>query len=147
MTLSAKAIYADGSEGDVIYDSYSCIDANGNSYDLEDGIFKTYDVGDYEIKVNLGDIESNLITITAVEEDLNSAQASGIEVFHNNGQSFITWNEISQIMPSNDITYEEYFNTLDSYTRDIKYNIYRSESPIESLDGVELIKTVDSLTI
>ncbi len=146
VNLTVIALYDDGTQNAILPDEFICTDETGKSYSCENSRFMTYHAGDYSIKATCGNFESNMVVITVENEELTDIQVSGLKLRHVDGQTFITWDEITQIMPGNGITYATFFDVLDNYTREIRYNIYRSDSKIENIEALTPIMTVDSLS-
>lgn len=76
--------------------------------------------------------------------------ASGVQVFHRAGQTFITWREIDDPVGSDQITWGSLKTILDDLDRirEVRYSVYRHHRPItsDSLHQAELIATVTPLS-
>lgn len=144
--LFVTVVFEDGSTSNITADSISVKDPDGNTRTLGDARFRSFITGDYTITAMAQDVVSEPIIIKVVEEDLYSLQASDIKLYHNKGQTFVTFEEIIDLIDNEDILYSDMFSLISSYTRDIKYNIYYSTDPITSVEGLAPIAVVDSLS-
>jgi len=70
---------------------------------------------------------------------------SNIEVWHNQGQTFIVFDEILNPFVSDTITYKEFFN-LKNNTQKIVYHIYRADHLIKSVKGLKPIAGLSSFS-
>ena len=82
------------------------IDLDGARVEVSGNQFKSFESGTFLLKAVAGDIVSNEIEITVIEEQVDDLQATGLNVRHVEGQTFITWQEINKIIPSNVEFYE-----------------------------------------
>ncbi len=74
------------------------------------------------------------------------AQATGIDVTHQNGQTFVTWQETSLLMPAEAPSGKEFHGIKKTLTLNTAYRIYCSPTPILTLNGLYPMATVSSLS-
>lgn len=146
ITFSVTGVFSDGTTGPVTPDAFACVDASGKSVPMTGSTFKTLKAGSYTVTAVSAAVNSNGVTVTAKPEDLLNLQASGVQLRHTQGQTFITWNEINRIIPTETVSMKELHALKNAYPRKISYQIYRSNSPIVSLNGLSPIATVAPLS-
>jgi pimeloyl-ACP methyl ester carboxylesterase len=87
-----------------------------------------------------------LLILFTANSFVQSKQVSNVILTHRSGQTFIQFDEITQLVDSSNITYAELYDIIDENDRDITYNIYRSDQLITSLSGFEPVGSVESLS-
>lgn len=73
------------------------------------------------------------------------AQVSGLQVRHNEGQTFVTWREVEAARVEGDVSVLE-LRELSKTLNHIRYRIYRSDRPITSVEGLAVVAQVGPLT-
>lgn len=73
-------------------------------------------------------------------------QASGIEVVHQNGQTFVTWQETSLLMPADAPSGKEFHGIKKTLSLNTYYRIYCASAPIRSLKGLTPMASVAPLS-
>jgi len=84
-----------------------------------------------------------LHVLLPVEIYSSTDQVAGLQVRHQNGQTFITWKEIEPVPSSNTLTFGELQKlreTLES--KQIRYRIYRARNRITSVKGLAPVREV-----
>lgn len=74
------------------------------------------------------------------------AQATGITAVHQQGQTFVTWQEVTRIIPTDTLTGKEFHTLLEAEKQKISYHVYAASGPIQTLEGMAPIATVPSLS-
>ncbi len=144
--FKVKAIYKNGEEAYIEADKITVIGPAGDETTLAVAEFSSFLKGNYTFKAYSQDVVSLNVSIEVLEEDLTSIQASNISLHHKDGQTFITFEEIVRLVNDESISYKDLFGLMDAYQRDVSYNVYYSSHPITSLDGLDPITTVKSLS-
>lgn len=145
--FTVKGILADGSQNSVLPDAILCKDSTGKEVAISSSAWASIVPGTYLFYARLGAITSEALSVTVKKEELTNLQATNLSVFHKEGQSFITWDEINKIIPDQDsITIKEVFSVKKAYLRKITYNVYCSTSPITQVEGLKPIATVPALS-
>ncbi len=76
------------------------------------------------------------------------AQVTGLRAWHQQGQTFLVWNEIDPPVTAGSISAKQLREIKTRLEKDgkVRYRIYRSKRPIERLDQLEPIAQVPPLT-
>lgn len=75
-----------------------------------------------------------------------SGQATGVNAIHQNGQTFVTWQEINFIVPSEAPSGSEFFGMKNAVMQKVHYNVYASPYPITTVEGLKPVSTVPELS-
>lgn len=146
VTLSTRVVYDDGTQGYITPDRLRIVDSQGTAYDLPDNTFTSFVAGAYTVYSEAQALVCQGLVITVTDMDLAGLQPTGVQVIHDQGQTFITFDELVSLVDNETITYKELFARKASFPRDIKYHIYRSDTPITTVAGMTPIGTVDTLS-
>lgn len=73
-------------------------------------------------------------------------QVTGVSAIHQNGQTFVTWQELGIIIPADAPSGKEFYGIKKSTPLNVSYRIYSSPNPINSLNGLSPMATVPSLS-
>ncbi len=148
VTITAWATYVDGSQEEMIPDTITVTDAAGNSRILPSARFTSFVTGEFTIVCSAQDVTGSSAIVTVVEEDLSESQVSNIALLHREGQIFVTFEEIVQIVDDPEIQYKQLYALKDAYPRTIQYRIYASDTPITEADLSSLtpVGSVDMLS-
>lgn len=89
-----------------------------------------------------------IATIIATTSGFSSEQVRGLKARHNEGQTFLTWQEVDPPDIPADVKPETVrgMKKKAAQEKKILYRIYRSTKPIGSLDGLKPIAQVTNLT-
>lgn len=77
---------------------------------------------------------------------LPSPQATEVTARHQNGQTFVTWQEISQLIPIDAPSGKEFHAIKDANPQSISYRIYAAPQPIDTINGLAPLATVPALS-
>ncbi|MBI9099277.1 MAG: hypothetical protein JEY91_12400 [Spirochaetaceae bacterium] len=128
-------------------DYFLCTDSSGVSIEINENFFSSYTTGTYSFVAVVGDKLSNPLSITVSEIPLENEQVQNIAVRHYAGQTFITWDEIYPVIDSDQISLGEFKTVMESFPKDIQYNVYSDPNPIINLSDLEPIATVLSSSV
>nr|WP_319393020.1 alpha/beta hydrolase-fold protein [uncultured Desulfobacter sp.] len=142
--LNSEVIYEDGTKKTIDPDQLQCINKKVNGIDPANPKFSISTPGKYRFKAILGNISSNVLEIEV--RDILSKQVSGIEAWHTNGQTFLTFDMVSSYFKQPAPSYGKFFQTHKKNQNGITYNLYRSEKQINSIDGLTPIASTDSFS-
>lgn len=146
LTIEVQATYEDGETASIEADRLVVTDPDGVESILPEASFSSYTAGTYTLQAFAQKVVSPAVTIEVIEEDLTQLQPTELELYHKDGQTFITFEEIIQLVQSEVITSKELHTLIKNYERDIKYRIYYSNQPITVIEQMEPIAEVDALS-
>ncbi len=142
--FKVEAVYGDGTQKEVEADEIVCLDRENNAIGTQAPSFSTSMPGTYRCSAKLDGIQSNAVNIQV--HDVSTKKITGLNARHVEGQTFLTFDMITDYFAEADITYGAYFDRKKRIQADIKYNIYRSTRPIQEIGDSTPLATVDSFT-
>ncbi|MDY0222945.1 MAG: right-handed parallel beta-helix repeat-containing protein [Desulfobacterium sp.] len=142
--FDVQGTYKDGKIKSVEVDQIACVNEKNHSIDTAPLSFLSDRSGIYRFQAKLNDLSSNIIEVEV--RDILSKQVTGLEVSHRQGQTFLTFDMITNYFPESDVTYAKYFEKKKQLDKHIYYKIYRSTQPIEDLDMIDSIATINSFS-
>ena len=145
-TFSVAVQYDDGQTVAFVADSFVCHDSTGEPASMEDNLFRSYETNLYRITARVGKLESNPVDIRVFHEDLSDRVPEILSIQHRNGQTFITFREIQDIIGQDKIVYTQLYDIKNAWTRDVSYRIYRNSHPITTLASAKKVGEVASLS-
>ncbi|NCD34685.1 MAG: PKD domain-containing protein [Spartobacteria bacterium] len=127
-------------------DRFVCLDSEGDPVAMDENSFAAYETNAYQITAFVGSLSSAPITIQVCHEDLNDRVPQLQDVIHRDGQSFITFREVVDLIGEDVIPYKDFYAIKKSYTRDISYRVYRSSQVVTNITDAEMVGEIDSLS-
>ena len=147
VTFSVTRTSGNSTSENIAADYFVCTNPDETITEISDNTYSSYSMGTYNFYAVVGEKISNTISITVTDIPFENEQVQNVTIHHNEGQTFITWKEIYPVIKSEQITLGEFKTAMKNFPKDIKYNVYSSQTPIVSLTDLTPISKVSSSSV